>query len=199
MFQLSLVDHIRLSFASVVTAYEGHADAAARLARHGWYARVATMATVAATAVLSGVALQQGRGFQIAATAAATAALAACAAYVAFDPNPRIYGHRASAARLWLLCENYRMLLAEVHDELLDVAAIKERRGALAREAASILEQAPPNDRYSYEIARTSLRGARGSGYSDADLDRYLPPSLRTHVHVAGQAYQAPDSSTPAA
>jgi hypothetical protein len=31
MFQITLVDHVRLSFASVLAAYEGHADAAAKL------------------------------------------------------------------------------------------------------------------------------------------------------------------------
>ena len=158
MFQLSLVEHVRLSLASVLAAYEGHADAAARLARQWWYARVLTLTMVALAAILSGIALQQGRAYQIAATVATTAALAACAAYVAFDPNPRIYGHRASAARLWLLCENYRALLAEIHDGLIDIAGIRERRGALAREAAAIFEQAPPGDRLSYEIARKSLR-----------------------------------------
>jgi hypothetical protein len=199
VFHLSLVDHIRLSLASAIAGYEGHADAAARLARHAWYARVGTITMVAATAILSGVALQQGRGFQIAATTAATMALAACAAYLAFDPTARIFGHRASAARLWQLCEGYRMLLAEVRDELLDVDAIKERRTALAHEAASILEQAPPNDRYSYEIARAALRGAGGRGYSDADLDRYLPPSLRVPAPAPAEALEAPHSSSPAA
>ena len=160
MFQLSLVEHIRLSLASVLTAYEGHADAAARLARQWWYARVLTLSVVALAAILSGIALQSGHLYQIAATAAATAALAACAAYVAFDPTPRIYGHRASAARLWLLCENYRALLAEIHDGLIDVNTIRERRGALAREASLAFEQAPPADRRSYEIARKSLRVA---------------------------------------
>jgi hypothetical protein len=185
VFQLSVVDHIRLSFGSVVTAYEGHAEAAARLARWGSYARVVTMSAVALSAVLSGVALYAGRGFQIAAAAAATAALAAYAGYVAFDPQPRIYGHRASAARLWLLCERYRALLAEVHDELLDLTALKERRAELLRDASAILEHTSPDDRYSYDIARKALKGLGGAGYSDAEVDRYLPSSLRKQTSAA--------------
>ena len=159
MFQLSVVEHVELSLDAMVAAYEGHARAAARLARQWWYARLATLAAAAATVVLAGLAQQQARGFAIATTAVATAALAACAAYVAFDPSPRIYGHRASAARLWLLCENYRMLLAEMHDGVIDLAGVRERRNALAREAAAALEQAPPPDRYSHEIARRSIPG----------------------------------------
>jgi len=185
VFQLSVVDHIRLSFGSVVTAYEGHAEAAAKLARWGWYAKVVTIFAVALAAVLSGVGLYAGRGVQIAAAAASTAALAACSGYVAFDPQPRIYGHRASAARLWLLCENYRALLAEVHDELLDLAALKERRAELLRDASAVLEHTSPDDRYSYEIARKALKGLGAAGYSDADLDRYLPSSLRKQTSAA--------------
>ena len=40
MFQLTLIDHIRLSFAGVLSAYEGHADAAARLVRWAWYGKM---------------------------------------------------------------------------------------------------------------------------------------------------------------
>jgi hypothetical protein len=157
MFQLTVPEHINLSFESMLAAYEGHTLAAVRLARQWWYARLLTLACAAATVVLDGLALQRGGAFLLAATAVSTAALAACAAYVAFDPSPRIYAHRASAARLWLLCENYRMLLAEMHDGLIDLPGIRERRGELAREAAAALEQAPPADRYSYEIARKSI------------------------------------------
>lgn len=160
MFQLSLVEHIRLSGGSMTAAYEAHARAATRLVRQWWYARVFTLAFAAATAILAGIALQQGRAYAVAAAVAATAALSACAAYVAFDPSPRIYGHRAAAARLWLLADDYRALLAEVQDQLIDVPDIRERRHALAREAAAIFEQAPPGDRHAYEIARKSLREA---------------------------------------
>ncbi len=157
MFQLSVPEHIHLSYETMLAAYEGHKLAAARLARQWWYARLLTLAFVGATAILSGVALQQGRAYLIAAAAVSTAALAACAAYVAFDPSPRIYGHRASAARLWLLCENYRMLLAEMHDGVIDAGGVRARRSELAREAAAALEQAPPADRHAYEIARRAV------------------------------------------
>jgi hypothetical protein len=153
VFQLTLVEHVHLSLNSVAAAFDDHASAAVKLARHWWYARALTLATVAAAAVLSGIALQHGRGFQIAATAAATAALAACAGYVAFDPGARILAHRSAAARLWLLCENYRALLAEIHDGLVDAHGIRERRGALAREVAAILEQSPPAPHHGFELA----------------------------------------------
>ena len=42
MFQLSIVDHIRLSFGSAVGAYQGHTSAALRLSQWGWYSKIAS-------------------------------------------------------------------------------------------------------------------------------------------------------------
>ena len=179
MFQLSVVDHIRLSFATVAGAYERHADAAARLARWSWYVKVSLVALLALASLLAFLALQRGRGFQIAATAVTAAGFIGYAVYVALDLEPRIYGHRSSAARFWLLTERYRALLAEVHDQLLDAPAIAQRRDALVEEARACFEHAPPADRQTYDIARTALSGAGRRGYSEDDIDALLPASLR--------------------
>jgi hypothetical protein len=179
MFQLSLVDHIRLSFASVVGAYQGHSEAASRLASWGWYAKLATLAMVGLAAAASLLALRKGGAFLTVAATTATIAFVATAVYVAVDPEPRVYGHRMCAARLWLLCEKYRALLTEIHDELLDVAAITTRRDGLLQEVGAVFEQVSPADRYTYDIAQKALAGAHRGGYSDQDVDRLLPPSLR--------------------
>ena len=179
MFQLSLVDHIRLSFASVAGAYESHAAAASRLARLSWYAKLGLVTLLGVACVLCLVALQHGRGFLIAATVATAAGFVAAAAYVGLDLEPRIYGHRSSAARFWLLTEKYRALLAEVHDQFLDAPAIAARRDALMEEVRACLESAPPADRQTYDIARTALSGKGRRGYSEDDIDALLPASLR--------------------
>jgi len=178
MFQLSIVEHIRLSFGSAIAAYEGHAEAASRLASWSWYAKLALVTLVGAAAVLGLVAISRGGAFQIASAVASSAGLVAIAVYIAFDPLPRIYGHRTSAARLWLVCERYRALLAEIHDEALDLPVTKERRNALLQEVATILEQGPPPDRETMRIAGDALNG-HGGRYTDEHIDRYLPPTLR--------------------
>lgn len=179
MFQLSLVDHIRLSFATVAGAYESHAEAARRLDRSSWYAKLALVSLPCAALVLALIALQHGRAFQLAATVAVAASFIGCATYVGLDLEPRIYAHRSSAARFWLLTEKYRALLAEVHDQLLDPPAITQRRDALLHEARAVFEHAPPADRQTYEIARSALSGPARSGYSEEDIDALLPASLR--------------------
>jgi hypothetical protein len=179
MFQLSLVDHIRLSFGHVVYSYREHARAAQRLAVRAWRMRLMTVTLMAAATAGAVVAIDGDRRFQIAAASLVGVAFAAQALAASLDFEPRAYAHRACAARLWLLCEKYRALLAEVHDGLLEVPAITERRDALMREVQAVYEYALPSDRDSYQIARDAVTDSRGGGLSDQAVDQFLPPSLR--------------------
>jgi hypothetical protein len=179
MFQITVVDHVRLSFASILAAYEGHADAAAKLARWSSYAKRILIALSGVTATAGAIAVQAGFRWQVATAILAALLFGACATYVALDHQPRMYGHRRSTARLWVICEKYRALLAEMNDELVDLPSLRDRRNALISEAAAVLEQSAPDDRYTYEIARAALSGPGGAGYPDSLIDRYLPEGLR--------------------
>ena len=188
MFQISLVDHVRLSFATVLAAYEGHADAAARLAKWNSYAKIALLALSGLAAAAGTIAVQGGANWQRA-TAVLTALLfGCCAGYVALNHQPLMYGHRISAAKLWIVCEKYRALLGEMHDDLVDLPGLQQRRSELLTEAATVLEQAAPDDRYTYELAREALSGPKGKGYPDWLIDRYLPESLRKEPPPASAA-----------
>jgi hypothetical protein len=175
MFQLSLVDHIRLSFGSIVGAYEGHTEAAARLARWAWYAKAGLLVLLGLTAAACIASVVRGGFYASAAAVLSAIAFAAGAAFVAIDPETRVYGHRTTAARLWLICEKYRALLTEIHDELIDLPTIAQRRDTLLKEASELFVQAPPADRATYEIARKALSAA----YSDQQVDQFLPLPLR--------------------
>ena len=180
MFQLSIVDHIRLSFGSAVGAYQGHTAAALRLSQWSWYSKIVTLSLLGIGAAANLLVLRLGGyGIQVTAAVLAAIAFAALAVHIAFDPTPRIYGHRACAARLWVICEKYRALLTEVQDQLIDVATITARRDALLKEFGAIFEQGPPDDRQSYSIAQKALAGPQLGGYSDQDLDQFLPVALR--------------------
>jgi hypothetical protein len=185
MFQITLVDHVRLSFASVLAAYEAHAEAAVKLARWNSYGKIALLSLSGLAAITGTFAVQGGSGWARV-TAVLTAVLfGCCAVYVAMNQQPLMYGHRISAAKLWVVCEKYRALLAEMHDDTIDLPTLQERRNALLTEAAAVLEQAAPDDRYTYEIARDALAGPKGKGYPDWLIDRYLPESLRKEPSAA--------------
>ena len=163
MFQVDIVEYVRLSYESLEAACEAHAEAAARLTRLTTWWRAATLAAAGTAAVLTAVSAGLRPGWALAAALVSSAAFGACAAYVGFDQQPRIRGHRACASRLWLVCEKYRALVAEMHEGRIDLATLRERRNALLQEAAQIFEHAAPSDRYTLEIARRSLRARSGS------------------------------------
>jgi hypothetical protein len=178
MFQLSLVDHIRLSFGGVATSYRAHSRAAERLAARASRANVIIVLILGLAAGAGMVALTGVRWSQITAASLSTAALVAFAIQLALDFESRAYAHRACAAQLWLICEKYRSLLAEVHDGLIDVPAAIQRRDDLMREVQIVYEHALPTDRDAYQIAREAL-GAAEASPSDHEIDRLLPASLR--------------------
>jgi hypothetical protein len=179
MFQVSMVDHVRLSFASALAAYEAHADAAARLARWNSYAKLILLSLSGLATVTGVVATQAGFFWQVTTALLTAGVFGTCAAYISLNQQPLMYGHRVSAAKLWVICEKYRGLMAEMREERIDLPALQQRRNELIAETAAVLEHSAPDDRYTFEIARESLSGPRGAGYPDWVIDRYLPASLR--------------------
>jgi hypothetical protein len=89
MFQLSLVDHIRLSFGAVATSYRAHARAASRLSARAWQTRVAVMILLALATAASLIALTGLRYSQIAAAALAGVALLGFAIAISLDFETR--------------------------------------------------------------------------------------------------------------
>jgi hypothetical protein len=131
------------------------------------------LATGSCLIALSGV-----RQAQIAAAALSTVALVGLAIVHSLEFESRAYAHRSCAAQLWLLCEKYRALLADVHDGLVDLAQVTARRDALMREVQNVYEHALPADKDAYQIARDALGAGPGTP-PDGEIDRLLPASLR--------------------
>jgi hypothetical protein len=159
MFHLESADYVRLTYESLQQAYDAHAEAAARLSRFSSYFRLATLGLTGATAVLAAIAMSGGWMAQIGAAVVAAIAFGSCAAYIGYEQQPRIYGHRASAARIWVIVEKYRALVADLDAGTVDPRVLHERRNTLLYEASEIFERVAPDDRFTFEIARRALRG----------------------------------------
>ena len=157
MFHLESGDYVRLTYESLKQAYDAHAEAAARLSRFSSYFRLATLAITGGAAVLAAIALSGGWMTQVAAAAMTACAFGTCAAYIGYDQQPRIYGHRASAARIWVIVEKYRALVADLEAGTVDPRVLHERRNAMLYEASEIFERVAPDDRFTFDIARRAL------------------------------------------
>ncbi|HEY7474864.1 MAG TPA: SLATT domain-containing protein [Vicinamibacterales bacterium] len=179
MFRLSVVDHVRLSFGHVVQSYTAHAKIAERLAARAWQIKIVILTLLGIAASASVWALVgASRPLQVVGAVAAGLAFAGYAIYVALDLEPRVQAHRAWASRLWLVCERYRALLAEIRDGLIDNEGLMRRRDALTQQVQAIYEHAPPADREAYASAAAEVAAKEGT-LTDADIDKFLPASLR--------------------
>jgi hypothetical protein len=163
MFSTDVAEYVRLSYDTLEDACRAHAEAAVKLARLSAAFRVATLAMTGVAAFVAIAAASWRPSWFLASAVAASCAFAACAAYIGFNQQPRVHGHRACSARLWVVCEQYRELLAEMHEGRLDLAMLRERRHALLQEAAAVFEHVAPADRYTFEIARRALGSRSGA------------------------------------
>lgn len=180
MFQLSVVDHIRLTFGDVVCSYMTHTSAAEKLARQAWQVKTTVLALLGAGVVACTTAIVgTARAFPIIAAVMVGLAFLGYATYLALNFDPRVYAHRSCAARFWLLCEKYRALLTEIQDGVLQPEEVRERRDALIREVHGVYEHAPLADRDAYRLAKRALSSTQAHSISDAEIDRFLPQSVQ--------------------
>ena len=197
MFRLSVVDHVRLNFGHAVQNYTVHAQAAERLAALAWKVRIAVLALVgvslalAVAAVMTGGAAGGGRWLQIAATVVTGLAFAAHAVYLTLGVEGRVQAHRTCAHRLWLVCEHYRAVLAEIQDDLLDAPTVLRRRDELITELHAAYDQAFPADHAAFDSLRQAPQRSDRGGLTDAEIDQYLPRSLRLAADAPEPAHAA--------
>jgi len=182
MFRLSVVDHVRLNLDRASQNYTVHAQAADRLAARTSRVRIGVLALLGvATAAAMASLIEPGRPSQIAAAVAALLAFGAHASYLAVALEGRVDAHRSCAHRLWLVCDRYRSLLAEIQDGLLDGASILQRRDELSAQVHAAYDQAFALDQRAYESMRQlPENGSRDPESSHEPGDAVLPQSLQS-------------------
>ena len=180
MFGLSLVDHLRLTFAHVIYTHKAHTLAAERHARFDRWLKAGEAALMLATTI-NAVALAFTLNPVHAWFAAATATLAMCTLIVRLtthlDRSSRT--HHVCGAHLWHVREQYRALLSDLRDGALTPEAARDRRDALMASLHRIYEDAPLPERAQYQSARDALGPVKEAALSDEEIDQFLPPSLQ--------------------
>lgn len=176
MFSLSVVEHLRLNFGLVVQNYTAHARAAERLAGVAFKAKMVILGLSALATFSIGLSLfRPAREYQIAAAVIAGVAFSVHVVSVVYGIEARVHSHRLMAHRLWLLCEQYRGLLTEIQDGLVDDASILRRREILSEHVHAIYEQGFPVDQQAYENMRQLPLESNGVAVTDAQLDQLVP------------------------
>ena len=141
MFNLTLYDHLHLTFTEIIQRHNSHAAKAQSHAR--WSRRLRggeAVLLAGATVTAVGAAFGHGQALAIAAASMTTAALALLLANLTFDFDASARAHSACGAPLWGLRERYRSLLSDLHDGALSTEAARVRRDTLIEELRAIYE-----------------------------------------------------------
>ena len=188
MFELTLLDHLRMTFGHIVYRHRAHEQIAYSRARWNRGLRGAEallMTGVAVTA--SGAAFGRGYAYAIGSVVLAVLALVTLLLHLTFDLDRSAQAHAACARSLWLLREKYRALLSDLSDGAIDVDTVRRRRDELTMELSGVYENAPPADHQRYQTAAQAILTADERALTDEEIDRFLPKPL----HATGKYARA--------
>ena len=141
MFNLTLHDHLQLTFNEIIQRHDAHAAKAHSRAR--WSRRLRGGEAVLIGGVgmtAAGAALGHGQILAMVAASLACLALIILLVDLTFDFDASARAHAACSAHLWGLRERYRSLLSDLHEGALDITDARLRRDKLIDELRAIYE-----------------------------------------------------------
>ncbi len=95
------------------------------------------------------------------------------------DPGQQAEKHKKTASELWDIRESYLSILSDLHDGGLDIAESREKRDELQSRLATIYATAPRTNSKAYGIASNGLKAQEEMTFSDEEIDKFLPATLR--------------------
>ena len=97
------------------------------------------------------------------------------------DVNPGAVAalHCDAASELWSVREDFLSLIADTRDPASSLEDLKSRREVIQDRLTKIYKGAPQTDGDAYKKAQVALQQNDELTFSEAELDRLLPPSLR--------------------
>jgi hypothetical protein len=180
MFNLTLVDQLRLTFGQIVFRQKAHTQTALVLGRvNHWLRASEALLMIGVTIASLAAAYGKGHAYVIVSAVLASLALAVLLIRLAFDFEASANAHRVCSTKLWYLRERYRSLMCDLFDEAVDAETARLHRNALVDQLNAIYETAPPADRQTFQKARRTLAPVDESALTDEEIDQFLPKSLK--------------------
>jgi len=181
MFELTLFDHLRMTFGHVVYRHQAHVRLSASRARASrWLRASEAVLMTGVTVTAAGAAYTSIRAYAITAAVLATLALVVLLVRLTLDLERSAQVHAVCAAKLWHIREQYRAMLADMVDGAIDLDTARRRRDRLMEELHDTYEAAPAPDPQAFERAGLSAAGAANdAALSDEAIDVFLPASLQ--------------------
>lgn len=175
-----LEDQIRECFGRVVYTHKTHekmADNCGATLRRYKLGQIAVSALTASGA-LTAVFLDQ-LWLKIGTAVLSIATLWISGYMKGFDPGGTAQKHRDAAASLWPIRESYLSLLTDLRMRRISEEDGAKRRDELQSKLAAIYKGAPQTNGKAYSQAQKALKQNEEYTFSDAEIDKFVPSSLR--------------------
>src|SRR5713101_7251990 len=175
MFQLTLVDHLRMTFGHIVYQHRAHAQIAYSRSRWNRWLRAAEALLMTGVAVAAlGAAFGRGYAYEVGGAVLAILALACLILHLVLDLDRSALAHASCATRLWHIREEYRALLSDLSAGAVDVDTARRRRDELAAQLRGVYENTPLADLQAYQTAGQAVLTADERPLTDEEIDRFL-------------------------
>jgi hypothetical protein len=189
MFNLTLLDHLRLTFGHVVYQHKAHMQYARWWSVLGRWLRGVEAALMAGVA-FAAVEAASGRSpwYSVVSAVLAAIALVTLIVHLTLDTDGIARAHAWCATGLWRIRERYRALLSDLADGTLSPEDARVRRDTLMADLQHVYETAPPMEARAYRAAARALGAADESALSDEEIDLFLPKSLQKALQKPGES-----------
>lgn len=171
---------VRENYGRVAYSHKTHLKMADKLAaRQGRFKLIQIVLSAITTSGIVGALLLDKKVIGIG-TAVVSLAQLMLASYLK-DVNPGAIAalHCDAASELWAIREEFLALIADARDPNCPLEDLKARRVAAQERLAKIYKGAPQTDADAYAKAQKALQNNDELTFSEAELDRLLPPALR--------------------
>lgn len=95
------------------------------------------------------------------------------------DPGQRAEKHKETATQLWSVRESYLSMITDIRSGVVSSSEGRERRDVLQARLETIYASAPRTLDAAYAKAGIALKQDEELTFSEAEIDKFLPPALR--------------------
>ena len=95
------------------------------------------------------------------------------------DPGQQSEQHKKTATELWNVRESYLSILADLRAPEADIAQLRKKQDELQLKLAAIYSSAPRTTFNAYKHASQGLKIREEMTFSDEEIDKFLPETLR--------------------
>ena len=176
----SLEDQVRECFGRIVYTHKTHekmADQCSATLRRNKGAQI-WLSALTSSGIVSTFVIEE-TWLKIATAVLSFLSLILSSYLKSFDPGGAAQKHRDAAASLWPIRESYLSLLTDLRMGVVSMEQALACRDDLQRKLAAIYKGAPQTTAKAYEAARSALKEHEEFTFSDSEIDKFLPASLR--------------------